>query len=179
MSARLHAALQFAVSAHAGQDRDGEVAPPYACHPIEVMLNLRYTGDVDDEDLLIVGLLHDTLEETPTTPVGIESAFGPRVGALVQELTRHEPTAAEVAGVKKDEIWKLRSGMLLAEIEKMSADAQVVKLADRLSNVREARIAKSAAKFARYLGQTQSLLEVIARKRNPGLWDAVKAEVAR
>jgi len=61
----------------------------------------------------------------------------------------------------------------------MSPDAQVVKLADRLSNVREARMAKSPAKFERYLGATQKLLEIIPRKRNPGLWDAIKAEVER
>lgn len=179
MSARFHAALEFAVRAHAGQDREGDVAPPYVCHPVEVMLNLRYTGGVADEDLLIVALLHDTLEETPTTPAGVEVAFGPRVGALVRELTRHEPSSVEIEGLKRNEIWKLRSGMLLTEIEKMSPDAQVVKLADRLSNVREARIAKSPEKFERYLGQTQKMLKIIPRERNPGLWDAVMAETGR
>src|SRR5579863_4956851 len=152
MSARLHAALELAVRAHAGQDRDGDVAPPYVCHPVEVMLNLRYTGGVSDEDLLVVALLHDTLEETLISPLEIGSAFGPRVLALVQELTRQEPGAAEIESLSKSEIWKLRSDMLLAEISRMSPDAQVVKLADRLSNVREARIAKSPAKFERYLG---------------------------
>jgi len=176
MSARLQEALEFAVRAHAGQDRDGEVAPPYACHPIEVMLNLRYIGGIADEDLLIVALLHDTLEETSTRCSDIENGFGPRVSALVQELTRQEPDAAEIAGMSRDEVWKLRAGMLLAEIEKMSPDAQVVKLADRLSNVREARIAKSASKFERYVGQTEKLLAIIPRKRNSELWDAVKAE---
>jgi (p)ppGpp synthase/HD superfamily hydrolase len=176
MSARLHAALELAVRAHAGQDRDGAVAPPYVCHPVEVMLNLRYTGGVSDEDLLVVGLLHDTLEETPVSPLEIGSAFGPRVLELVQELTRREPTAAEIESLTKAEIWKLRSDMLLAEIAQMSPDAQVVKLADRLSNVREARIAKSPAKFERYLGVTKKLLEIIPRKRNPGLWDAVREE---
>ena len=176
MSARLHAALDFAVRAHAGQDRDGEVAPPYACHPVEVMLNLRYTGGVDDEDLLVVALLHDTLEATSASAAEIEKAFGPRVIALVRELTREEPSHAETAGLKKEEIWKLRADMLLAEIEKMSPEAQVVKLADRLSNVREARIAKSEAKFERYVGQTEKLLAIIPRKRNAALWDAIKLE---
>ncbi|MHB8637629.1 MAG: HD domain-containing protein [Fimbriimonadaceae bacterium] len=179
MSARLHAALEFAVRAHAGQDREGHAPPPYVCHPVEVMLSLRYTGGVTDEDLLVVALLHDTLEATPATTSEVSVAFGPRVGALVQELTRAEPADDETAGMKKDEIWRLRAGMLLAEVERMSPDAQAVKLADRLSNVREARIAKSPEKFERYLGQTRRMLDLIPRKRNPGLWDAVAAEVEK
>lgn len=177
MSVRLQQALDFAVKAHAGQDRDGDSPPPYACHPVEVMLNLRYTGRVDDEDLLIVALLHDVLEMTPTKPAQIEKLFGVRVRTLVEQLTREEPDASALAGLGKDELWKLRAGMLLAEIERMGPDAQKVKLADRLSNLREARIAKSPAKYRRYEAQSRRILELVPRKRNPGLWDAIKAEL--
>ncbi|HLK13945.1 MAG TPA: HD domain-containing protein [Fimbriimonadaceae bacterium] len=177
MSERLHRALEFCVCAHAGQDRDGEVAPPYACHPIEVMLNLRYVGGVSDEDLLIVALLHDTLEETVTQESEVRKAFGTRVGDLVRALTRQEPEPSALVGLSKDEIWKVRSDLLLDEIARMSPDAQVVKLADRLSNVREARLAKSPAKFKRYLGHTEKVLKLIPRKRNPALWEAIRVQV--
>jgi (p)ppGpp synthase/HD superfamily hydrolase len=176
MSARLHSGLQFAVKAHAGQDREGEMPPPYVCHPVEVMLNLRYVGGVADEDLMVVALLHDTIEESNVTLKEIQSAFGDRVATLVQELTRYEPTSSETKGLSKPEIWQLRSDFLLKEIGGMSADAQKIKLADRLSNVREAKRSKSPAKLKRYLAQTEKILEIIPRDRNPSLWDAIKAE---
>lgn len=177
MPAKLHKALEYAVQAHSGQDRDGAMPPPYACHPVEVMLNLRYIGGIADEDILATALLHDTIEETETTLNDIRDAFGDRVAALVKELTRTEPTSAQVDGLSKDAVWKVRAQMLLDEIAMMSPDAQIVKLGDRLSNVREARLAKSAAKFERYVGQTQRILAIIPRERSPKLWDAIHREV--
>jgi hypothetical protein len=68
--------------------------------------------------------------------------------------------------------------MLLEEIGRMSPDAQCVKLADRLSNVREGRRTKLGDKLTRYLGQTYLILETIPREVNPGLWDAIRDELA-
>jgi len=168
------AAIEFAAKAHRGQIRDGANPLPYITHPVEVLVNLRYLGGVTDEAMLCAAALHDVVEETSVRFEAIEERFGPRVRELVQELTRREPTPAETKGMTKDQIWELRSGMLLAEIAKMSPDAQAIKLADRYSNLSEARRTKAGKKLARYNDQTTKILKIVPKKINPGLWEAIK-----
>lgn len=81
--------------------------------------------------------------------------------------------------MSKAEIWALRSDMLLAEIAQMSPDAQQIKLADRLSNLREGFRTKAGEKLARYIRQSRQILEIIPREVNPGLWDAIEAELGQ
>lgn len=173
----LSKAIQFAAEKHDGEYRDGDFGLPYATHPIEVCTSLRYIGGVTDEELLCVAALHDVLEETSVSASEIEKIFGLRIKDLVIELTREEPTADETKGMTKDEVWQLRAGMLLAEISKMSTDAQTVKLADRLANVREAKLTKTGEKLRRYIRQTKKILEIIPKSVNPSLWKAIEAEI--
>lgn len=182
----LHDAVAFATKRHKGQDRDGAHPLPYISHPLDVLVRLRYVGGVTDEALLAAAALHDTLEETRTTLDDLREKFGARVADLVRQVTRREPTANERQGLSKDEIWELRSGMLLGEIERdMDAEAWQIKLADRLSNLSEAVMTRSKERLDRYLGQTERILAIIPRETNPRLWDALreatdraKAEVA-
>jgi guanosine-3',5'-bis(diphosphate) 3'-pyrophosphohydrolase len=174
MDARLDDAIDFAAAKHRGQYRDGDVPLPYITHPLDVLANLRYTGEVTDIDMLVTAVLHDVIEECGVEPDEIERRFGRRARELVEELTRYEPTLAETAGMTPDERWELRSKLLLEEIEKMSPTAQAVKLADRLSNLNEARRVKNGKKLERYNRQTGKILKIIPRKANPGLWDALK-----
>ncbi len=167
-------ALELAIQAHRGMLREGPDPLPYITHPIEVVLNLRYVGGVCDPELLCAGALHDTVECQCCTHAKIEMSFGPRVAGLVRELTRTEPEPAQIQGLSKDEIWLLRAQMLLDEVAKMSTDAQIIKLADRLSNVQDAIRLKSPKKLKRYLGQTQKMLDVIPKSVNRPLWEAVK-----
>jgi len=174
---RLQTAIELATRLHRDQERDGAMPLPYATHPVEVVSLLRSVGGITDEDLLCAAALHDLLEETNIGADEIEKEFGGRVGALVLELTRKEPTPAETRGLDKNAIWKLRAEMLLAEIRKMSPDAQRVKLADRLSNLREAKRVKSGGKLERYIWQTEEILEIVPKSVNPGLWKAIEAEL--
>ena len=169
----LEAAIEFAAKAHRGQVRDGENPLPYVTHPIDVLTNLRYTGEVTDPAMLCAAALHDVVEESQVPFSEIEKQFGSRVCELVTELTRYEPTPDETAGMTKNEIWALRSQLLLDEIAKMSPDAQAVKLADRLSNLNEAVRSKQGKKLKRYNEQTAKILKIIPKKSNPGLWSAV------
>lgn len=170
-------AIELATRWHRGQERDGENPLPYITHPLEVLGFLRHIGKVTDEELLCVAVLHDLFEETEIEEGEIEKIFGGRVFGLVKKLTRREPSENETAGLSKSEIWQLRSEMLLEEIGKMSADAQTVKLADRLSNVREAFNTKSGEKLDRYVKQTRTILKIVPRKVNVGLWDAIENAV--
>ncbi|MGI8924338.1 MAG: HD domain-containing protein [Fimbriimonadales bacterium] len=175
----LHDALRFAVEAHDGQARDGDYPLPYATHPVEVVANLRYVGNVVDEDILCAGFLHDVLEETSATEEEIERLFGKRVRELVVSVRREEPSTKQVAGLDKDGIYALRSRMLLDEIAAMSPESQTIKLADRLSNVVGVHATREGRKLKRYIEQTENLLRIIPRKVNPALWDAVKEEAAK
>ncbi len=173
----LQDAVRLATELHFGQWREGAGSLPYITHPIEVLTVLRFIGGVVDEDLLCVAALHDTVEETEVQLSDIKKRFGPRVANILKEVTREEPTEQQVAGMSKDEIWVLRSGMLLDEIKRMSPDAQRVKLADRLSNVRGAYQTKKGKKLKRYLDQTEQILKIVKREVNSGLWDAIELAV--
>lgn len=174
---RLDRALLLAAKLHAGQEREGAAPLPYITHPIEVLVALRYVGGETDEDLLCAAVLHDVVEESDADLEEIAKEVGERAAALVKELTRREPSAEEREGLDKDAIWKLRANMLLDEIRTMSPEAQRVKLADRLANVREAKRTKAGPKWSRYAWQTEEILKIVPRERCPGLWDAVRAEV--
>lgn len=173
----VHRALMLAAQAHHGQSREGEMPLPYLTHPVEVMVNLRWVGGVTDQEMLCAAALHDVLEETSVTFGQLEREFGERVASLVRQVTRSEPTSEQIEGLDKDEVVELRSAMLLAEIAKMGPDAMTLKLADRLSNLREAKLTRGKKRLERYLAQTGAILEIIPRKVNPSLWDAIKAEL--
>ncbi|WP_448598921.1 HD domain-containing protein [Thermoleptolyngbya sp.] len=55
-------------------------ASPYINHPIEVAEILARVGGVSDVITLQAAILHDTLEDTETTPEEIDAAFGARCG---------------------------------------------------------------------------------------------------
>ncbi|MFO0689251.1 MAG: bifunctional (p)ppGpp synthetase/guanosine-3',5'-bis(diphosphate) 3'-pyrophosphohydrolase [Myxococcota bacterium] len=125
--ARLQRAYVFTAKVHDGQERlSGE---PYLIHPLEVagiLLELFV-----DEDTIIAGLLHDTLEDTLTTREEIERLFGPKVAFLVEGLTKI--ARIEFRSAREQQAENFRK-MLIA----MSEDIRIlmIKLADRLHNMR-------------------------------------------
>jgi len=174
---RLHKAIRWSTKVHKNQDRDGDAPLPYITHIAEVVSNLRFVGAVKDEEMLCAAALHDVVEQSGVAFEEIEKKFGNRVRTLVEEMTRKEPTKKETKGMTPDQIWQLRSGMLLDEIKRMSKDAQQLKLADRLSNIRNAIQTKLGGKLERAVKQTEEILQIIPRTVNAGLWDAIKAEL--
>ncbi len=124
---RLQRAYVFTAKVHDGQERlSGE---PYLIHPLEVagiLVDLHV-----DENTIIAGLLHDTLEDTLTTREEIERLFGEKVGFLVDGLTKIARIEYKSARERQAENFRK---MLIA----MSEDIRIliVKLADRLHNMR-------------------------------------------
>lgn len=96
-----------------------------SAHPAEAGALLAATGEADD--VVAVGLLHDTVEDTDTTPAEIRERFGARVAALVSALTE-DPGIPDYPERKAD---------LRARIAAAGRDAVVVSAADKLSKVRE------------------------------------------
>lgn len=124
-SARLLHALHFAAHKHRDQRRKGAEASPYINHPIEVAELLARVGQVSDVVVLQSAILHDTIEDTMTTGEEVEALFGADVRRVVEEVTddKHLPKAA-------------RKQLQIEHAPHISPQAQLVKLADKISNVR-------------------------------------------
>ena len=123
---RLLQALHFAAEKHRHQRRKDHDRSPYINHPIDVAMTLWKVAGVRDTATLIAAILHDTLEDTAATPEEIEELFGPDVLALVQEVTDDKRLPREE-----------RKRLQVVHAPGKSAAAKLIKLADKLHNVRD------------------------------------------
>jgi RelA/SpoT family (p)ppGpp synthetase len=123
----LNRAYVYAMRAHGEQKRAS--GDPYFTHPLEVAAIL--TDLKLDDATIAAALLHDTIEDTPTTRAEIDQIFGPDIGHLVEGLTKLKKLDLVSREAKQAE--NLRK-LLLA----IADDVRVllVKLADRLHNMR-------------------------------------------
>src|SRR5512138_2638809 len=80
-------ALAFAAHKHRDQRRKDADASPYINHPIALADVLVNEGGVTDVEVLCAALLHDTVEDTETTPEELEREFGREIAEIVIELT--------------------------------------------------------------------------------------------
>src|SRR5436853_6654809 len=80
-------AAHFAAQKHSSQRRKGKSAEPYVNHLIEVARLLAELPSSFDLNLVIAGLLHDTLEDTPATRSELADRFGEDVANLVEQVT--------------------------------------------------------------------------------------------
>jgi (p)ppGpp synthase/HD superfamily hydrolase len=117
-------AIDFAAHKHRDQRRKDEEASPYINHPISVSLLLADIGGIADAEVLSSAILHDTLEDTDTTPEELEAAFGMRIRKLVEEVTddKRLPKAR-------------RKELQIDHAFQLSPDAVLIKLGDKISNV--------------------------------------------
>jgi (p)ppGpp synthase/HD superfamily hydrolase len=129
-SARFDAALSFAAVAHRDQVRKGSDGPgvPYIIHPMHVATILLRHGF--DEDVVIAGLLHDTVEDCDVSIATIAQDFGAGVAALVDAVTEKKVDAP--GGERRP--WRLRKQEQLAQLDGASADVAALKAADALHN---------------------------------------------
>ena len=120
-------AYELANKAHNGVcRRSGE---PYICHPLAVARLVLDLGM--DSESIAAALLHDVVEDTPTTLEDLKAAFGEEVALLVDGVTKL--TKIQFSNIEELQAENLRK-MLLA----MSRDVRVmiIKLCDRLHNMR-------------------------------------------
>ena len=122
--AKLLEAAQFAARKHHGQTRKGANAEPYIVHPLGVASFLTTIGKVEDYDILIAAILHDTLEDTETTPEEITELFGETVCGYVLEVTDDKLLPKATRKLKQIE-----------HAPHLSIGAKHVKLADKISNI--------------------------------------------
>lgn len=125
-SVKLLKAMWFAAHKHRDQRRKDPDQTPYINHPLEVACILCFEGGIDEEDILVAALLHDTVEDTSASFEELEANFGSRIKAIVEELTDDRSLPDEER--KRRQVQTAPSA---------SPEAKLVKLADKISNLRD------------------------------------------
>jgi GTP pyrophosphokinase len=153
--AMLNRAYVYTVQKHGTQKRAS--GDPYFSHPVEVaglMTELKL-----DQETIITALLHDTVEDTLATPEEIEKLFGPDVARLVDGVTKL--SKIDAMSEKERAAENLRKFLLA-----MSEDLRVllVKLADRLHNMRTLHFIKSEDKRRRIARETMDIYAPLAER---------------
>ena len=146
-------AYDFALKAHKSQKREEGV--PYINHPVAVANIL--TDLKLDSATITTGLLHDTLEDTLATYNTIKEEFGQEVADLVDGVTKiSEFENKAVENSKAENFRKL----ILAT----SKDIRVllVKIADRLHNMRTIKFVKDKNKQTRIAKETMEIYSPLA-----------------
>jgi GTP pyrophosphokinase len=147
-------ALQYATQAHAGQTRSG--GEPYITHPMRVADHIRQYKQSHNLDALIsAAYLHDTVEDTDTTHEALQDLFGGLVASLVKELTS-DPEQIKKVG---------KAQYLAHKMAAMSSYALVIKLADRLDNVKDITTARTPQWRQKYKTETEHILNYIEKTR--------------
>lgn len=151
----LNRAYVFAMKMHGSQVR--ESGDPYFSHPIEVagiLTELKL-----DHSSIITALLHDLVEDTETSLADVERMFGGEIARLVDGVTKLSRIELQSEQTKHAENFRK---LLLA----MSQDIRVllVKLADRLHNMRTLHYVKSADKRKRIARETMDIYAPLAER---------------
>jgi guanosine-3',5'-bis(diphosphate) 3'-pyrophosphohydrolase len=119
-------AASFAAKKHSRQKRKGADEEPYINHPLEVANLLANVGKIEDYDILIAAILHDTIEDTETTKEEITELFGREVCEMVLEVTDDK-------SLPKAE----RKQKQIEHAPHLSTGAKLIKLGDKSSNIRD------------------------------------------
>lgn len=151
----LNRAYVFSMKAHGSQLRAS--GDPYFSHPIEVagiLTDLKL-----DDETIVTGILHDTIEDTVATQAEIDRLFGKSVGRLVDGVTKLSRIEAQTDSERQAE--NLRKFLLA-----MSNDIRVllVKLADRLHNMRTLHHIKKEDKRRRIARETMEIYAPLAER---------------
>ncbi len=147
-------ALLFAARAHEGQLRKS--GHPYIIHPFETVKILKSLHV--DEDTLIAALLHDVPEDTEKTIEDVEAKFGKKIAFLVQGITKlskvhykHDMQTRQVESLKKLFIHTAKDPRII-----------IIKLADRLHNMRTLNSISKPEKKSRIAKETLEIFVPIA-----------------
>ena len=119
-------ALGFAARKHKDQRRRDVEASPYINHPITLANILCNEAHVTDNEVICAALLHDTVEDTDTTEAELAQEFGATICGIVMDVTDDKV-------LRKRE----RKQRQIDHAAHISDKAKLVKLADKISNLRD------------------------------------------
>ena len=120
-------ALAFAADKHRKQRRKNVEASPYINHPISLADILCNEAHVTDVNVICGALLHDTVEDTETTEEELTIEFGQQISNIVMDVTDD----------KSIEDKQRRKQLQIEHAAHISDQAKLVKLADKISNLRD------------------------------------------
>lgn len=119
----IDSAIEFAAKAHKSQYRKGTDIP-YISHPYGVGMILLNAGC--EEEVIIAGILHDTLEDTDTTEEDLLTNFGEEVLAIVKGCSEPDKSAS----------WEERKKHTIDYLQHAPLSVRQVACADKLHNLR-------------------------------------------
>jgi len=119
-------AVAFASDKHRNQRRKDADSSPYINHPIALANVLANEGEITDASVLCAAVLHDTIEDTQTTEAELKQTFGEGITSIVLEVT--DDKSLDKATRKQKQI---------EHAPHISREAKLVKLADKISNLRD------------------------------------------
>lgn len=119
-------AMRFSAEKHRDQRRKNPKQHPYINHPIRVARLLAVDAGIEDTDVIVAALLHDTVEDTETSLEEVEALFGPSVAKIVDEVSDDKSLPKEK-----------RKQLQIDHAPFVSPKAKLVKLADKLDNLTE------------------------------------------
>jgi guanosine-3',5'-bis(diphosphate) 3'-pyrophosphohydrolase len=155
-------AADFSAERHAAQRRKGEQNVPYVNHPLRVARYLAEIGGIEDVNVLAAALLHDTIEDTPTTDAELRGEFGDGIADLVLEVTDDK-------SLPKAE----RKRLQIVHAPSVSTKATQIKVADKLSNVQDIAEAPPAdwtrERRVEYLDWTEKVVDELTDANPPML----------
>lgn len=122
---KLLEAAHFAAEKHKFQRRKGKLDIPYINHPLKVAKTLTECNEFNI-DLLMAAILHDTVEDTKTTPEELLLNFGSEVSDLVMEVTDNMKLPA-----------KYRKRQQIKHATQLTDNAKKIKLADKICNLND------------------------------------------
>lgn len=122
-------AIIFAAKAHKGTFRKSTNIP-YIVHPMEA--GAIAASVTDDEKLIAAAILHDTLEDTDTTPEDIRREFGDEVLRLIESDSEDKREE-----LPPEETWKMRKEETIDYLRnRADKKEKIIALSDKLSNIR-------------------------------------------
>ncbi|MCR5700372.1 MAG: RelA/SpoT family protein [Candidatus Saccharibacteria bacterium] len=170
---RIKRAVEMAKKAHEGQLR--KTGEPYIVHPLAVKKILEEWGM--DEDTIIAGILHDTIEDTDLTLDDIKQEFGESVAFLVDGVTKLSTARNGMRDI--DTYLPATRDNFLRLMIALGDDIRVliIKLADRLHNLRTLS-ALPPDKQKKIAKETLEVFAPLADRLNMGLLRVEMADLA-
>ena len=159
--ALLEKAYHFAEESHRGQQRDE--GTDYIIHPLRVACILLDELKIMDSNVLCAALLHDVLEDCQVDYAALEETFGEPIAGMVKMLTQE--------AINRYSSKEERDRVYLERIWQAPREIQLIKLADRLDNIRYLHLSPSQEKQLKYYRETCEKYLPLAKEVSPYLYD--------
>lgn len=167
-------AAAFAASRHVDQRRKHAGDEPYVNHVLQVAREISFTGGIDNAAVLAAAILHDVIEDSDTTAEQIAERFGASVAEMVVECTDDKELPR-----------KERRALQVEHAPNISPGAKLIKLADKLCNVRDIRTAnddvwsrKKRRKYIEWANEVVTALGQVNEALERAYWAESQASAA-